>query len=540
MKIALQLLLSILGRMHAQKIHSDSGTCAKNEASGAAVSEEDAVGLIQVRVQMQQTRSVPCTQYDSQKIAPQNKSSEASGNNPCTAHSNDFSNELPQGQSPVQAGTLLQQVADRLNKSIAKGDSLAYVQDVHYGLEASVFSSNRRYMCTLCALIYGVACLFGLGYIMWQLTESSPLAVGSAEEVPVFAKKVGRVPEMTAIALPRLIGAVHIVLLHFYQVPGFLFPLYGNSWVPFFFVLSGLGATHSKLSIAARDRSLVTYLFPRPRTLLRRLATVYPLYAFALIVQVTLQVVRDGDQLRKAQLGIESALLQSWMPSRYIAGELYNQPDWFVSTLAGCFFIEEAAFMAVVALWRIQPQLVVAISCAAWALGVGLVSQLGVNETCQFFFCYFTGIVVAFVVHDRAGRGSPPFRFAASIATLLLVLVFQVNLDPREVQLQDQWFADLWFKKAAILLPVHCLLLLGLAEGHDPVAKIFSVWPFPYAQDLAYGVYILQAPVINFLFTKTDNPMTTQKIFISLVVLLPTAAAAQALSKPLIAYAKVH
>jgi hypothetical protein len=64
MKISLLFLLLNVGTMHAQKTNPDSGIRAGNGAS-CPVSEEDALGLIQVRLQMQQHKDVPRSEDDS-------------------------------------------------------------------------------------------------------------------------------------------------------------------------------------------------------------------------------------------------------------------------------------------------------------------------------------------------------------------------------------------------------------------------------------------------------------------------------------------
>lgn len=367
----------------------------------------------------------------------------------------------------------------------------------------------------------------------------------SATESPVTTvddgAELSRAPNMTALAFLRLVASVHILFYHFHKVPGAVFPLYGSSWVPFFFALAGMGATHSKLSKATYSGSsaMTLHLLPRPRTLLRRLATVYPLYSLSVISEATLNVVRDGYLLDRAQLGVELALLQTWMPSKYIT-HAFNLPGWFISTLAGFWLVEEAAFMAVSTLWHINASLVIVISCAVWVCGIMSLVAFprmvgGFLLTSMPFFhylpSYLSGIVVAFVLHDRACRGCPPLRFGASICILLLVIVFQLHLG-------NDTFIDIWFKKAGILLPVHCLLMLGLSEGQDVVAKVFSAWPLRLSQDVAFGVYILQAPVAKFLFHWAGTPLTLSQMAVLVLVLLPTAAVAQGIFGRIAAYAK--
>ena len=53
-----------------------------------------------------------------------------------------------------------------------------------------------------------------------------------------------------------------------------------------------------------------------------------------------------------------------------------------------------------------------------------------------------------------------------------------------------------------ILVPFHCLLITGFAEG-DPLGSLLGRWPLPAAGQYAFAVYLLQVPVIDLLMTAT-------------------------------------
>eukprot|EP00746_Dinoflagellata_sp_MGD_P164939 gnl/MRDRNA2_/MRDRNA2_93922_c0_seq1.p1 gnl/MRDRNA2_/MRDRNA2_93922_c0~~gnl/MRDRNA2_/MRDRNA2_93922_c0_seq1.p1 ORF type:complete len:388 (+),score=64.61 gnl/MRDRNA2_/MRDRNA2_93922_c0_seq1:103-1266(+) len=80
MRISLLLLLLNVGTMHAQRTNPDSGIRAGNGAS-CPVSEEDqdALGLIQVRLQMQQHKDAPRSEDDSTNAFSHNTLSESDG-----------------------------------------------------------------------------------------------------------------------------------------------------------------------------------------------------------------------------------------------------------------------------------------------------------------------------------------------------------------------------------------------------------------------------------------------------------------------------
>eukprot|EP00966_Prymnesium_polylepis_P253712 5863817-Prymnesium_polylepis.1 len=89
--------------------------------------------------------------------------------------------------------------------------------------------------------------------------------------------------ELPALHTLKLLAALHIVLTHFSEanIGSHLFGVTGSTWLSAFFCLSGLGPAHSRLSGPAELRK--GSLLPLPRTLARRLLSVYPLYLLGLL-----------------------------------------------------------------------------------------------------------------------------------------------------------------------------------------------------------------------------------------------------------------
>lgn len=146
----------------------------------------------------------------------------------------------------------------------------------------------------------------------------------------------------------RMVAAIHIVFFHFWagspMGPG---AGWGCSWVSCFFLLSGFGPTHSKLSGRARTvRQLFATeglsVMPQRRVLWRRLVSIWPTFAVSVLLTVMIQCVCFGSSVRVAQMVVELLLLETWMPASWFLSGAYVIPGWFLSALSGCWLLEPA------------------------------------------------------------------------------------------------------------------------------------------------------------------------------------------------------
>jgi len=201
---------------------------------------------------------------------------------------------------------------------------------------------------------------------------------------------------------------------------------------------------------------------------------------------------------------------------------LYNLPGWYVSALLMLWLLENACFCAAAALARrgrfMGPAIGLA-ACFIWpfiwpfagvpyapcdwfdyrtrAAGFDLSSWRNVPAF-RYVECYVSGVFLAFLLSARADVGHTT-RWAASAASGLLLLVFCLD---------TSWWGDFnvrtWAARHLIyspaLMPLHWLLIVGLAEGADPLSRLFSAWRFPdVCARLSFGIYILQTPVHQLL-----------------------------------------
>ena len=146
--------------------------------------------------------------------------------------------------------------------------------------------------------------------------EDAPLL--STDTPPPSPPPRPRLPkELSAIHTIRLMGALHIAVYH--TAPG---PshgpgaAWGASWVPFFFLLSGLGPAHSRL---LQPELQLPPLCPSGGTLMRRLAAVYPTHALGVLAGAALSYAQTRS-VRLGQLALELSLLHAWLPARIALG----------------------------------------------------------------------------------------------------------------------------------------------------------------------------------------------------------------------------
>lgn len=150
------------------------------------------------------------------------------------------------------------------------------------------------------------------------------------------------------------------------------------------------------------------------------------------------------------------------------------------------------------------------------------------------------GVLLAFALHHRASAGDPTFLrgYDATVAAVALSLVYVVPM-----QLTDPLTHERW----GTLLPLYALLVSGLVDGHDPLAKLLGHWPLPaVGAELAYPVFMMQEPVRR-VWEATfpsvapfyrEQPMGTQ-FGMSMLLLLPCGwLVSRCVNKPAAAVAK--
>lgn len=264
----------------------------------------------------------------------------------------------------------------------------------------------------------------------------------------------------TARALPRdylalhtvrLIGALHIAVYHTAPSaplgPG---AAWGASWVAFYFLLSGLGPAHSRLL----QNQPLPPLQPSAVVLCKRLAAIYPTHVLGVLASAGVALVRN-EPLRVGTLLLELLLIHAWLPAKWTLGYCadascsnyvalaYNMPSWFISVIAGYWLLEPAVYRLGSRLCRERrPVLWASLLLVAWVLLwpwsrcplTWDVTWWNAVDVLTYLHLYAYGAFLAVYLHTRVERGIPPFRWLATTATLLLCLVFGIDLKVTQIQ----------------------------------------------------------------------------------------------------------
>ena len=86
----------------------------------------------------------------------------------------------------------------------------------------------------------------------------------------------------------------------------------------------------------------------------------------------------------------------------------------------------------------------------------------------------------------------------------------------------------MWFDKTDLLLPLHLLLITGLATPTDPLASALGALgptAASAARDLSLGIYLLQAPALHAARIWAGWGDTPAQLFATFTLLILAAAA---------------
>jgi peptidoglycan/LPS O-acetylase OafA/YrhL len=171
------------------------------------------------------------------------------------------------------------------------------------------------------------------GNVAYVTPKGKVVQVGKVDISKPAVLESGR---FEAIGFARFLASIHIVLGHMNQ-GGHIehsanFYLFGYTWVPWFFMLSGY-----ILSVAEDNRrhknevtevSLFNYIH-------RRLENIYPPYILAIVSSIITEWSVKGHLYLSsaAHVMVYCLLMQSWLPSILEQGLTYLVQCWFLSCL---------------------------------------------------------------------------------------------------------------------------------------------------------------------------------------------------------------
>ena len=342
----------------------------------------------------------------------------------------------------------------------------------------------------------------------------------------------------TALDFPRFLAALHIAAYHL--VAG-VQPRdemhnaikWGFTWVPYFFVLSGFVSTLAQAGKDARGGG-ARFAYcggDACAWLWKRLVGAYPLFALSCLLAVWRAAAHEWPAGAWVSLVPTLLFLQTWAPDSectdtvaWCATQPWNEPAWFVSALFFCWLAFPLAYRATARLGgcgaaaAAAALLAVAIFYDAiwWTLAElsnpGCYEGSGDDtEWCYNYFARRRWLEVYLPRHPLisfvkfalggclarltlAGAWSGPLRYAATPAAAGVCALFFAT-DPDAV----------FFREAAVL-PLFCLLIVGLAEGRDPLARVLQLRVLAWWGRLSYPVYILHTAVAITIKQLTSEP----------------------------------
>ena len=402
----------------------------------------------------------------------------------------------------------------------------------------------------------------------WERPQSSSKSMRDPVPAPLAAAH-----RSTALDFPRFFAACHVALYHAHSVyprEQLSNPLkWGFSWVNFFFILSGFVLLFSKhqadLHTAAAPRARLPFTFcggDAGAWLWKRWIGMYPL----LLLSVLLATWGSAgfSQPRGMWLNVPVILcmgqslaweLRCTDTNALCAYTVWNEPAWFVSSLFFCWLafpplyravtraslcgcLALAALLYALALWDLivwralnsagatageieQAAAILArnpvMNLPKFALGAVLARLL-------LLCCFRAEDVRQLAARTTAGTTPPasklafrasglPFilRYAATPTCAALTTIFTYT-DPDTIQGRE-----------AITVGLYSLLIVSLAAGVDPLARLLQIGVLHWWGRLAYPLYILHGPILGYASTLTMNHGWVRNDELATLVFAPLA-----------------
>ena len=335
---------------------------------------------------------------------------------------------------------------------------------------------------------------------------------------------------LPAIGFARYLASLHIVVGHLDakgELPVSYFAGWGFTWVPWFFMLSGFILCHIRLG--SRQPELADGPL---RSLWKRSANIYPMYAVGLILSIIARMGAGRDLPSQGVLLSQVWLTQSfvpWLPERGL-----QQQCWFLSCMVVYWLLFRPLYGAVrrlnlrqtlcaLFLCSALPWLVVIVPYALddenwskYAYGDESSTALWVItlkfNPVAYLHVFVFGMCLArlrslmapksasaigksdmYVLPADVGRPAAAIArlcsFGAAVGYAGLLVIFLVP--------QIRPYAHRMSARLSILMPLQGLGLLGLASRTDPLARVFCVPLLSALGDMSYVQYVLQFVVAD-------------------------------------------
>lgn len=309
----------------------------------------------------------------------------------------------------------------------------------------------------------------------------------------------------------RFIAAWHIIAFHIAltvssrhsckSVPC-NFALWGQSWVTFFFLLSGFMITYSQLQKPDPSQMGTVSAF-----MTRRLASTYPLYLSACLSRMAISLCL-GTAVPSSwwtSLPLYLLMVQTWTwetcANSMFCCQTWSRVTWYIADLVFywlCFFYVFPRFKALSDRASELGFLFGVMCTCVWPCVIYLkfgagdaipwedpLVRLALYHPFSFAHVFWSGMCLAkvFVSRSKLVGVNMILRCSSELALAILILAFLlVGMSETLV----------FCVRSGMLLPVQALFLWGLAAEDGVLPRLLCRRPLPRLGDLSLGLYVLQ------------------------------------------------
>lgn len=361
----------------------------------------------------------------------------------------------------------------------------------------------------------------------------------------------GAVHRSAALDFPRFLAAVHVAAYHGWtatstpraQLPNIL--LWGYTWVPFFFLLSGFVLFFSKAqaegsSVQKAREFGFTGKGKAWLWLWKRWVAVYPLFLLSLVLGVWGVPLFAHPHGQWMELLNMLLMLQAWAvelrctdTTTLCVYVVWNEPAWFVSALFWCWLtfpfayrqLHRMGFYSVclcggllyaISCWElvVWPNLPAELLLQADRIGA-ITARNPLANANKFLLGAVLGRLLLLRCHvlvpDTAQVTAPePEAYITTQPPRQQAYVLQLQrlpcwiafaATPTTAAILACFFLlnpDQTLGREAIIVGLYSLLIVSLAAGRDPLARLLE-WPvLAWWGKLSYAIYILHSSVLAF------------------------------------------
>jgi peptidoglycan/LPS O-acetylase OafA/YrhL len=300
----------------------------------------------------------------------------------------------------------------------------------------------------------------------------------------------GKVPDLPALTGIRCVAASLVFLFHVRAIPGnwsILGPVahLGPFGVAVFFVLSGFILTYTyqdvfKPGVKAADYGLFIW---------DRLAKVYPLYLFTLLLCIPIQIAGQHREWSWEAFTLNLTLTQCMLPIQNLKlTDQFNVPGWSISCEM-LFYI--LAPLAIWMLFRIKRCYMWMLLAAAWPVSLWLIGRQaeGFIWPSRFAPLRVPEFVVGVATAVCFIRSPKPFKqgwvFVLAGTILIWISIICDQQLPRFLQ------------AGVMAAPGAALLIYGLAGDSGVVGRLLSRRSIVLLGMSSYAFYLIHDPVIR-------------------------------------------